>query len=88
MTAPWVIDQRSREAVRWALDFLERHHPAPEASDQLGYLRELENELGASLNEAPAYATALTVAALVDIVEELMFRVEQLEDRMGAFTDS
>ncbi len=82
MTAPYIIDARSREAIRWAIDFLEQHHPAPEASEQLGYLREIENELGASLNEAPAHSVALALAALVDVVEAQDRRIAQLEERI------
>jgi hypothetical protein len=63
---------------------LEQHHPAPEESDQLGYLREIENELGASLNEAPAYAPALALAALVDVVEAQDRRIAALQATMEA----
>jgi hypothetical protein len=83
MTAPHILDARAREAIALAIDFIREHHPAPGASDQLTHLLTLESALGASLHEAPAYATTLALSALCDIVEEQNRRIAQLEARIA-----
>jgi hypothetical protein len=79
MTANYVLDQRARDAIAWALDVLEDIHPAPDASDHLEHLRALNEEIGFDQGQAAGHGAAQAVAALCDAVEALKARVEELE---------
>jgi hypothetical protein len=79
MAAPWVLEQRTRDALAWAVDILEDIHPAPDASDHLEHLRALNEEIGFDQGQAAGHGAAQAVAALCDAVEALKARVEALE---------
>jgi hypothetical protein len=79
MTATWILEQRARDAISWAMDILEDTHPAPDASEHLAHLRTMNREVGFEHGQEAGLGAALAVAALCDVVEALTLRVEELE---------